>query len=72
MRAMFLKSPRYSKADARIARAQKALKRLDEPYQAIFDKTGLSISWLSKFAHGKIPNPGIRTLEALEGYLSLD
>ena len=35
----------------------------------IVKQTGVSHSWLSKFARGLIPNPGIRTLEKLDAAL---
>ncbi len=32
--------------------------------------SGLSEAWLSRFAHGKIPNPGIVQIQALHDYLA--
>ncbi len=39
-------------------------RRGDWPEIAV--SAGISHSWLSKFANGHIPNPGLRTLERLE------
>ncbi len=38
-------------------------------WQAIASATGVSYSWLSKFARGKITNPGYATLSRLHEYL---
>lgn len=38
-------------------------------WQAIADTTNVSYSWLSKFARGKITNPGYATLNRLHEYL---
>lgn len=32
-------------------------------------RSGVSHPWLSKFMRGKIPNPGIHTLDAVDGTL---
>lgn len=31
---------------------------------------GVSVDWLHKFAQGKIPNPGVVTVESLHTYLT--
>ncbi|WP_312587411.1 helix-turn-helix domain-containing protein [Comamonas terrigena] len=36
----------------------------------IAERSGVSHSWLSKFANHRIPNPGLRTLEKLAAVLS--
>lgn len=36
----------------------------------ILSHTGLSMSWLSKFANGRITNPGVVTIEKLQAALS--
>lgn len=38
-------------------------------WQAIASASGVSYSWLSKFANGRIPNPGFATLTALHAEL---
>lgn len=37
-------------------------------WPAICEETGISYSWLCKFAQGSIKNPGIRTVEQLDAY----
>lgn len=35
----------------------------------IASEAGVSYSWLTKFANNKIPNPGVITIERLDGIL---
>lgn len=35
-------------------------------WKALADASGVSYSWISKFANNKIPNPGIETLRKLQ------
>jgi transcriptional regulator with XRE-family HTH domain len=39
-------------------------------WRAIADAADVSHSWLSKFVRGKIPNPGLRTLERVRDAMS--
>ncbi len=39
-------------------------------WKQIADGSGVSYSWLSKFANGHIDNPGFATLTKLHGYLA--
>ena len=32
-------------------------------------ETGLDYSWLSKFSQGRIPNPGVKSVQTLHDYL---
>lgn len=34
-------------------------------WPAVCEETGLDYSWLTKFAQGKIPNPGYQRVDAL-------
>ncbi len=34
----------------------------------VCEETGLDYSWLTKFAQGKIPNPGYKHIETLRQY----
>lgn len=43
----------------------KALESKRGEWQEIAAKSGVSYSWLSKFANGHIPNPGYETLKKL-------
>lgn len=38
-------------------------------WREISDRSGMSYSWLSKFAGDRIPNPGVRSLRKLESAL---
>jgi len=46
------------------------LQRRKGDWEAIADDSGVSYSWLCKFAQDKIKNPGVRTLHGLEVALS--
>lgn len=35
-------------------------------WPAISEQSGVSYSWIEKFANGRIPNPGVLTLEKIE------
>lgn len=37
-------------------------------YSAIAKATGVSVAWLSRFADDKIPNPGVRQVQAIFDY----
>lgn len=39
-------------------------------WQAVAEGSGVSYSWLSKFANGHIDNPGYGTLKKLHAYLA--
>lgn len=39
-------------------------------WQLIVEQSGVSHSWLSKFANGRIPNPGYATLKRLHECLN--
>jgi len=39
-------------------------------WRELANQSGVSYSWLSKFARGCIANPGLRTLERLEDVLA--
>lgn len=41
---------------------RQAIRERSKTYDEIAQQTGLSKSWIEKFAHGKIKNPGYRTL----------
>lgn len=41
-------------------------------WQRIAKGSGVSYSWLSKFANRRIPNPGYRTLKQLDAYLNFN
>jgi predicted transcriptional regulator len=41
-------------------------------WPSIASDNGVSYSWLTKLAQGKIPNPGIQTVERLYHYLLPD
>jgi len=32
-------------------------------------KAGVSVAWISRFANGQIPNPGVNTVQRLHDYL---
>lgn len=51
--------------------AIKELQRLKGDWKAIADASGVTYSWLCKFAQDKIPNPGVLTLHKLELALSV-
>lgn len=38
-------------------------------FSAIAKATGVSVSWISRFADDKIPNPGVRQVQAIFDYL---
>lgn len=38
-------------------------------WRKISNKTGLDYSWLTKFAQGKIKNPGFQKIQTLSAYL---
>jgi predicted transcriptional regulator len=33
------------------------------------EECGVSVAWISRFAAGKIPNPGVNTVQCLHDYL---
>lgn len=39
-------------------------------YQVIADATGVKRNWIEAFAAGRIPDPSVRKIEALFGFLS--
>ena len=41
----------------------------DLTYSAIAKATGVSVAWISRFADDKIPNPGVRQVQAIFDYL---
>lgn len=41
-------------------------------YRQIAEDTGLGYEWLTKLAQGRIPDPGVKRIEALHAYLSSD
>lgn len=45
------------------------LQRRKGDWPAIAEKADVSYSWLTKFAQGKINNPGIRTVDRLKTIL---
>jgi len=46
-----------------------SLERRKGEWKRIADESGVSYSWISKFANGHIPNPGFQTLVGLRDYL---
>lgn len=46
-----------------------ALQKRKGDWQAVADGSGVSYSWLSKFANGHIDNPGYGTLKKLYAFL---
>jgi len=44
---------------------RRALEKRRGDWTAIASQSGVSYSWLSKFANGHIPNPGYETLKKL-------
>lgn len=46
-----------------------ALEKRRGDWKRIADESGVSYSWISKFANGHIPNPGFKTLSDLRAYL---
>ena len=38
----------------------------------VCEETGLDYSWLTKFAQGKIPNPGYAKISTLKGHFQPD
>lgn len=46
-----------------------ALQSRKGDWQAVAEGSGVSYSWLSKFANGHIKNPGFSTLMKLRDYL---
>ncbi len=47
--------------------------RLDEckgNWPAVCEQTGLDYSWLTKFAQGKIPNPGFAKVQTLAAHFA--
>jgi len=53
--------------DPEMLKAQLRQRRGD--FQDLVDKSGMSYSWLSKFANDHIPNPGITSLKKLKAAL---
>lgn len=49
-------------------RAELAARKGDWPL--ICQKTGLGYPWVTKFAQGKIAEPGLRKVEALQRYIA--
>lgn len=52
------------------AQLRAALESRRGDWQAIADQSGVSYSWLSKFANGHIPNPGYETLKKLHAVVT--
>ncbi len=46
-----------------IQQVHDALEARRGDWPTVSQRAGVSYSWLSKFVRGKIPNPGLRTLE---------
>lgn len=46
-----------------------ALENRRGDWKRIAEESGVSYSWISKFANGHIPNPGFKTLSDLRVYL---
>ena len=39
-------------------------------YEVIKKETGIPVGWITKFAAGKFPDPGVNRVETLYSYLS--
>ncbi len=52
-------------------RVRELLHKRRGDWKAVADGSGVSYSWLSKFANGHITNPGYSTLRKLESFLKL-
>lgn len=39
-------------------------------YRFVAEKSGVSYEWLAKFANGRIPNPGIESIDKLQKFFA--
>lgn len=50
-------------------KVQSALLGTEQAYDDIFLATGIPANWLWRFAHGRIPDPGVNRVETLFRHL---